>query len=198
MLQGRGTPSLKPRDRANAACAAGGTDARRARRPGQAVAADASRRGSSSASAGRGTAPQPTRRPARRLRARAADNRRSAARRAWSHGRRPARQHRRDSAAKRWTGSRTRSRALRRSEPARSPPRDAARSTRLSKNRKKRGSVSAGHGRIDSTATDTASPALHAAAARHHMQTLLISSTRVIFGKVGMRQFHPDKALPPL
>ena len=64
--------------------------------------------------------------------------------------------------------------------------------TRLSKNRKKRGSVSAGHGRIGKHRKHPGGRGN--AGGQHHMRTLFDQFHPGYFGKVGMRQFHRTKA----
>jgi large subunit ribosomal protein L27Ae len=60
--------------------------------------------------------------------------------------------------------------------------------TRLSKNRKKRGHVSAGHGRIGKHRCHPGGRGN--AGGQHHHRTLFDKYHPGYFGKVGMRQFH--------
>ena len=60
--------------------------------------------------------------------------------------------------------------------------------TRLSKNRKKRGHVSAGHGRIGKHRKHPGGRGN--AGGQHHHRTLFDKYHPGYFGKVGMRQFH--------
>jgi large subunit ribosomal protein L27Ae len=60
--------------------------------------------------------------------------------------------------------------------------------TRLSKNRKKRGHVSAGHGRIGKHRKHPGGRGN--AGGQHHHRTLMDKYHPGYFGKVGMRQFH--------
>ena len=176
-------------------CTASGTDARRRGEPGPRPSPPTpAAAGSSSASAGRGTAPK-THRPGRDDYEREPQtHRRSAARRAWSQA--VADASRRDGAAKRWTRDETcshtpppRERERERNSP-RPPPTQPL--TRLSKNRKKRGSVSAGHGRIGKHRKHPGGRGN--AGGQHHMRTLFDQFHPGYFGKVGMRQFHRTKA----
>ena len=68
---------------------------------------------------------------------------------------------------------------------ARSPPQPL---TRLSKNRKKRGHVSAGHGRVGKHRKHPGGRGN--AGGQHHMRTLFDKFHPGYFGKVGMRHFH--------
>mmetsp|Transcript_17954 Transcript_17954/g.53414 ORF Transcript_17954/g.53414 Transcript_17954/m.53414 type:complete len:144 (+) Transcript_17954:66-497(+) len=63
--------------------------------------------------------------------------------------------------------------------------------TRLSKNRKKRGHVSAGHGRIGKHRKHPGGRGN--AGGQHHMRTLFDKYHPGYFGKVGMRHFHLTK-----
>uniref|UniRef100_A0A7S2SEU0 Large ribosomal subunit protein uL15/eL18 domain-containing protein n=1 Tax=Eucampia antarctica TaxID=49252 RepID=A0A7S2SEU0_9STRA len=60
--------------------------------------------------------------------------------------------------------------------------------TRLSKNRKKRGHVSAGHGRVGKHRKHPGGRGN--AGGQHHHRTLMDKYHPGYFGKVGMRQFH--------
>ena len=153
-------------------CTASGTDARRRGEPGsQAVAADAGRRGEQRCerwtrddSHTHMVGPREYERMSRKALSRAPE------RRAWSRERERER--------------RTRERENRKL----TPPSPTQPLTRLSKNRKKRGSVSAGHGRIGKHRKHPGGRGN--AGGQHHMRTLFDQFHPGYFGKVGMRQFH--------
>ena len=90
-----------------------------------------------------------------------------------------------------WSRERERERDERASRKL-TPPSPTQPLTRLSKNRKKRGSVSAGHGRIGKHRKHPGGRGN--AGGQHHMRTLFDQFHPGYFGKVGMRQFHRTKA----
>ena len=108
-------------------------------------------------------------------------------RRAWSQAVADAAAARRSYHTRRWPERDERTR-----EPQNNPAFPAQPLTRLSKNRKKRGSVSAGHGRIGKHRKHPGGRGN--AGGQHHMRTLFDQFHPGYFGKVGMRQFHRTKA----
>ena len=170
-------------------CTASGTDARRRGEPGPRPSPPTpAAAGSSGASAWTRDGSQNTPRRPRQLRTRAAN---TDARRRGAFGLRPSPP---TPAAERAAESATHEDTIRaprdRDRVTPSPPPQPL--TRLSKNRKKRGSVSAGHGRIGKHRKHPGGRGN--AGGQHHMRTLFDQFHPGYFGKVGMRQFHRTKA----